>query len=89
MDRQHSAGYEPRKILQAEKLELHAIEPDEPGVGRQPKVAILILQHILDGVLRQTLFGLPNGGNVWGGTGLSANGTGAVKAVSKAAARDQ
>ena len=76
MDRQDAAADKPWQVLRAEKLEVHAIKPDGPGVGRQPKVAILILQHILDTVLRQTFVRFAKRWErTWRRSGPSGNGS--------------
>jgi hypothetical protein len=48
------------RIRRIEKRETLAIEAREPAERAYPDIALVILQHRIDRVLRQALFGMPN-----------------------------
>ena len=64
-----------RNIRRAEHSEAHAIEAHEPSGCGQPEIALMVLHHVVDRVLRQTLLRLPDRGDVLRRIGLCVDGS--------------
>src|SRR4029450_4715090 len=61
---QNASAAESTAVCRVENGEALAIEARQPTERPDPEIALLVLQDGVDGVLRQTLFGLPNSGDV-------------------------
>src|SRR4029434_9798304 len=61
---QNASAAEPTAVCRAENGEALAIEARQPTERPDPEIALWVLQHGVDGVLRQALFRLPDFGDV-------------------------
>ena len=74
VQRLESAGLETRKIFPAEDSEAHSVEARESPIRGYPEIALPVLHSRTDRVHRQTLFRLPNRGDVRRRIGLCVDG---------------